>query len=38
MHVRYETRFLITWPEHLGEGMSYLDMHGSMWLIPTLGM
>ena len=38
MHVRYETRFYISWPEHLGGGSTLLDMYGSMVLIPSFGV
>jgi hypothetical protein len=33
----YDTRFFIRWPEHLGGGSTYLDLHGSMVLVAALG-
>jgi hypothetical protein len=35
--VRYDTRFFIRWPEHLGGGSTYLDLYGSMVLVAALG-
>jgi hypothetical protein len=33
----YDTRFFIRWPDHLGGGSAYLDLHGSMVLVPAIG-
>jgi hypothetical protein len=35
--VVYETRFLITWPMHLGGTSDTVDFAGSMQLIPSMG-
>jgi len=35
-HVGYNTRFLINWPEHLGGGTVFLDLRGTMVLVPIL--
>jgi hypothetical protein len=35
--VVYETRFLITWPLHLGGASDTIDVVGSMQLIPSMG-
>jgi hypothetical protein len=34
--VQYNTRFLLKWPEHLGGGIAYLDLEGTMVLVPLL--
>jgi hypothetical protein len=37
VHVLYETRFFISWPEHLGGGTTDLKLHGSMVLLAAFG-
>jgi hypothetical protein len=37
VHVRFETTFLINWPEHLGGGSIDIDVSGAMVLAPLLG-
>lgn len=37
MHVRFDTTFLITWPEHLGGGSIEIEVSGAMVLAPLLG-
>ncbi len=34
----YDTTFLINWPEHLGGTSTTVSLHGSMVLIPLMGM
>jgi hypothetical protein len=36
IQIQYETRFLINWPEHLGGGNVYVDLDGTMVLVPLL--
>jgi hypothetical protein len=38
VQVLYDTRFFIRWPEHLGGGSAFLDLRGSMVLLPSLGI
>lgn len=38
VHVLYETRFLINWPEQLGGGTVIADVDGSMLMVPMLSM
>jgi hypothetical protein len=37
VHVRFDTTFLINWPEHLGGGSITIDVTGAMLLAPQLG-
>ena len=37
MHMRFDTTFLINWPEHLGGGSIGVDVSGAMVLAPLLG-
>jgi hypothetical protein len=34
----YDTTFLIAWPQHLGGGEVELTLHGSLTLIPMMGI
>jgi len=36
VHMGYETRFLIRWPDHLGGGETAIDLDGTMVLRPLL--
>jgi hypothetical protein len=38
VQIKYETTFLVTWPEHLGGGESNIDLEGTMMLVPLLPM
>ncbi len=37
VHVGFDTRFTINWPEQLGGGSVNLDLVGGMVLVPLLG-
>jgi hypothetical protein len=34
--VQYETRFIVNWPDHLGGGDVFVDLEGTMVLVPLL--
>jgi hypothetical protein len=38
VHVGYETRFLIDWPDHFGGTETFIDLEGTMVLRPLLGI
>jgi len=37
-HLAYQTRFFVSWPEHLGGGHVFIDFVGAMTLRPILAV